>query len=443
MRQLLTLAWPIIVSRSTQVVVGLADALMVAHLGEAAMAATTAGSLNSVAAFIFPMGIVFIVSSFSSQLSGRGDLAGARRYGWYGLGVAALAQLVMLPGLLVLPRVLAMLDYSPAVESVMTTYLRIRLLSTGFAVGVEALGNYYGGLGDTKLGMRANLIAMSVDLPLNWLLIDGHFGFPAMGVSGAALGSVLGTLAGFLVLFAAFLRDGRGLPRATLLLCEFRRTLRFGLPNGLNWSFEFFAFIAFVNIVVAGLGTSSLAAMMAVIQINSVAFMPAFGLASAGSILVGQAIGAGRKDDVPALVRLTFLTAAGWMCLAGLFYLTLPSLLLSPFVSPDTDGTFLKVGVSMLMMSALWQAFDAGGITFTECLRAAGDTSFPMWVRGGLAWGFFFPGSWLAVRRYGGDETSAMSFLLAYLFLLAVILYFRIKGGAWRRIELVPEELHA
>jgi MATE family multidrug resistance protein len=190
---------------------------------------------------------------------------------------------------------------------------------------------------------------------------------------------------------------------------------------------------------VASLGTAALGAMMAVIQINSVAFMPAFGLANAGSILVGQAIGADKRDEVPALVRLTLLTTAGWMCLAGLVYLAVPALLLSPFTSPDTDGTFLRVGVTMLMMSALWQAFDAGGITFTECLRAAGDTSFPMWTRCALAWGFFLPGSWLAVRRWGGDERHAMAFLLAYLGLLAVILYLRFKGGAWRRIELVPE----
>ncbi len=443
MRQLLSLAWPIIVSRSTQVVVGLADALMVAHLGEASMAATTAGSLNSVAAFIFPMGIVFIVSSFSSQLSGRGDLASARRYGWYGLGVSALAQLVMLPCLVFLPQVLGLLDYSPEVEKIMTLYLRIRLLSTGFAVGVEALSNYYGGLGNTSIGMRANIVAMLFDLFLNWVLIYGHLGSPAMGVAGAALGSVLGTMTGFFVLFYSFWKEGRAVASTPLLWTEFKRTLRFGFPNGLNWSFEFFAFIAFVNIVVAGLGTSALGAMMAVIQINSVAFMPAFGLASAGSILVGQAIGAGRKDDVPGLVRLTFLAAAGWMVMAGLVYLSFPSYLLAPFVSPDTDGTFLRVGVTMLMMSAAWQAFDAGGITFTECLRAAGDTSFPMWVRCGLAWGFFFPGSWLAVRRFGGDEKAAMGFLLAYLFMLATFLYFRVKSGAWRRIELVPEELPA
>jgi MATE family multidrug resistance protein len=439
MKELLLLAWPIIISRSTQVVVGMADAVMTVHLGESSMAATTAGSLNAVAAFIFPMGIVFIVSSFSSQYAGRGDLASARRYGWYGLGVAALSQVLMLPVILALPWILGLLDYTPEVHSVMTMYLAIRLLSTGFAVGVEALGNYYGGLGNTSIAMRANIFAMALDLLLNYLLIKGHWGFPAMGVRGAAIGSVLGTLGGFLYLLAAFMRDGKAVQKTALKLAEFKRMLRFGVPTGLNWSFEFYAFIAFINIVVAGLGTSSLAAMMAVIQINSVAFMPAFGLASAGSILVGQSIGAGKKDAVPGLVRLTFTAAAIWMGLAGLAYLAAPALLLGPFASPDTDGTFMRVGVSMLMMSALWQAFDAAGMTLTESLRAAGDTSFPMWTRCLLAWGFFFPGSWIAVRGYGGAEKTAMLFLMAYLGLLAVALFFRFRGGAWRRIELVPE----
>src|SRR5207249_495411 len=89
LRALLALAWPIVVSRSAQVVIGIADALMVAHLGAAELAATTAGALNSVALFILPMGVVFVVASFSSQLTGARDPAGARRYGWYGLAVAA------------------------------------------------------------------------------------------------------------------------------------------------------------------------------------------------------------------------------------------------------------------------------------------------------------------------------------------------------------------
>src|SRR5512138_2308533 len=99
LRGLLALAWPIVVSRSSQVVVGIADAVMVAHLGEPALAATTAGALNVFNVIVLPMGIVFIVSSYSSQLFGRGDLAAARRYGFYGLAVAAATQVAGVVGI--------------------------------------------------------------------------------------------------------------------------------------------------------------------------------------------------------------------------------------------------------------------------------------------------------------------------------------------------------
>ena len=80
---LLKLAGPIMISRASQTIVGLSDALLVAHLGAAALAATATGALNSYTVLILPMGITFIVSSFASQLFVKGDAAGARRYGWY------------------------------------------------------------------------------------------------------------------------------------------------------------------------------------------------------------------------------------------------------------------------------------------------------------------------------------------------------------------------
>jgi MATE family multidrug resistance protein len=439
---LLSLAWPIIVSRSTQVVMGIADALFVAHLGESALASVTAGAMNSAAVFIFPMGVTFIVASFSSQLAGRGEPGAARRYGWYGLAVALLAQVLALAVLPWLPALFGSLHYAPALVDGLCAYLSIRLLSTGVAVGIEALGNYYSGLGRTAMVMRANLSAMLLNILLLWLLVDGHAGFPALGIRGAAWANLGATGLAFAGFFAAFLWQGRSLGRLGLKLGEFGRMLRFGLPSGLNWSFEFFAFIAFVNVVVGSLGTSALAALMAVIQINSVAFMPAFGLGSAGAILVGQSIGAGHKDRVPALVRLTFLTSAAWMLLVAVVYVSMPARLLGPFVPGQAaDNAFVAAGVAMLFLSAFWQVFDAAGITLGEALRAAGDTVFPMWARGVLAWGVFLPGSLIQVRYYGGGVRAAVAWLMAYLGLLSLALFIRFQSGAWRKIELMEAPL--
>lgn len=441
LRTLLSLAWPVIVSRSTQVVIGVSDAVMVASLGEAALAATTAGGLNTFALLILPMGVTFIVSSFSSQLFGKGDVAGARRYGHYGLLLAAMTQALCMAGIPLVPALLARFPYAPDVRTMMATYLQIRLLSGGAAIGSEALGNYYGGIGNTRLPMIASLFAMVLNVLGNYALIGGHWGAPAMGVSGAALASTLSAWLAFLGFYAVFLWHGRGLARARLSWREMGRMLRFGLPSGLNWFFEFYAFNIFVNVVVAGLGTTALAAMMAVMQINSLSFMPAFGVASAGAILVGQAIGAGAKDEVPRIVKMTFATAGTWQTLVGISYLVIPTLLFSPFAGDGGSADLLRTGKRMLMLSAAWQLFDATAGTLAEALRAAGDTAFTLWARTVIAWVIFVPGSYVTVRYLHGGELGAVAWMIVYMGLLAGTLAVRFRGGAWRKLQLVEPDL--
>jgi MATE family multidrug resistance protein len=444
LRSLFALAWPIIVSRSTQVVIGLGDSLMVSHLGPDGLAATTTGAFNTFVVLMFPFGLVFIVSSFASQLFGAGDRTGARRFGVYGLLVAALTQVLCIAVIPLLGWVMGTLEFTPQVRSLMTEYLWIRLLSGGAAVGIEALANYYGALGNTRLPMVMNVAAMGLDLIGNWMLIGGHWGAPAMGVAGAALSSTLSTCFIFAIFTAVFFREGlraeyggRMLP-AGLRRRELWRMLRFGLPNGVNWFFEFFAFNLFINIVVAGLGTTVLAAFMAVFQINSVSFMPAFALASAGAILVGQSIGAGRKDDVPRALKLTWGSAAAWQGLVSILYMGVPGLLLIPFANEEAKAAgFLVVGARMLRLSSAWQLFDATGMTISEALRAAGDTTFPMAARIFIAWVIFMPGAWLTVRHWGGGDVGAVVWVVVYIALLAGVLWWRFRTGAWRKIQLV------
>jgi len=442
LRRLVALAWPIVVSRSTQVVIGVTDAVMCAPLGEAALAAATAGGLNVYAFLILPMGTVFIVSTFSSQLFGEGDFAGARRYGFYGLMVSVAAAVIAFAAIALREPFLALFPYAPDVHAQMSTYLAIRLLCGGPAIGMEALGAYYGGLGNTRLPMRANIAAMVMNVFGNWMLIGGHLGAPALGVAGAALSNAISTTLAFTWLLRRFFVEGRGLERVVprLHLGELGRMLRYGLPSGLNWFFEFLAFSFFVNVVVAGLGTTSLAGMMSVIQINSISFMPAFGIASAGAILVGQAIGAGVKDQVPSIVWLTFQTTAAWQGLVGLCYLAAPRLLFEPFAPVGAGGDALReVGARMLMLSAAWQLFDAAAATLGESLRAAGDTAFTLWARTILAWALFAPGAYLTVGSWG--DAGAVFWLVVYMALLAAVLAIRFRSGAWRRFRLTEYSL--
>jgi multidrug resistance protein, MATE family len=437
---LLRLAWPVVVARSSQAVIGFADALMTSSLGEAELAAVTTGALNTFTIAILPMGIVFIVQSFAAQLSAKGDLAAARRYAWYGLLLSAVIAVVAAACIPVVAPLLGLLSYEPEVHAHMSDYLAIRLLALGAVVATEGLGNWFGGLGNTRLHMVSGVVAMVVNVALNWVLIYGMLGMPALGVEGAALASVIASWTGLAVLAVAF---GRGwvAPRAPgglgLRWSEFVRMLRFGVPSGLNWFLEFAAFMVFINVVIADLGTVTLAALMVVFNINSVSFMPAFGIASAGAILSGQAIGRGEYDHVPALVKTTIAVTGVWQVSVGLIYLAIPYTLMGWFApAGQPAGEMVQVGSLLLVLSAAWQLFDAVAISLSEALRSAGDTAWTMWARLAIAWLLFTPAALVSVRVLHGGPVAAMLCLIGYLFVLALVLVWRFRRGVWRTLDL-------
>src|SRR5690606_9277498 len=115
-----------------------------------------------------------------------------------------------------------------------------------------------------------------------------------------AWASTIASWIGFAGIFACFLTGvGHDAPRKPkgLRLSEVGRMLRFGLPSGFNYFLEVAAFALFINVIVGHLGTTTLAAFNVVFQLNMISFMPAFGIASAGAILVGESIGRGLRDQ--------------------------------------------------------------------------------------------------------------------------------------------------
>jgi MATE family multidrug resistance protein len=432
-----------VLARASQSVVTFADVLQVKHLGREALAATATGGLNVTGFVILAMGTVFIVQSFVAQLVGRGDRDQAPRFAWYGLAIALIAAVGSAALIPLIHPALALTSYTPGVRDQMADYMAIRMLSVGAVVGVEALGNWYGGLGNTWIQMIAGLVTMTAAVVLNWILIGGHLGAPAMGVNGAAVASTIASFLGFGVVAVAFWRRWGGAPAAPagqMSLGELIRVLRFGLPTGVNWFLEFAAFQMFVNGVLAGLGTDTVAALNVVIAVNSLSFMPAFGLASAGAILVGQAIGAGDRGRVWPQVKATLLCTMTWMGAIAVLYVVFPDRVLALFDS-EHAGQLVAIGSTMLAISAAWQLTDAINMTLAEALRAAGDTLWPAATRLVLAWLVFVPSAYLIVTRWGQGPVGAMLCLVGYLGLLSISLAWRFRSGAWKQIQLIEPAL--
>lgn len=445
LRALLALAIPMVLARATQSVMSFADALFVEHLGPGSIAASATGGFNVFLLMMLPVGTVFIVQSFVAQLVGAGQREDAPRFAWYGMAIAAIAGIVGLAFIPLIGPALSTTEYSPAVQAEMSSYMTIRLFSITAVVAVEAIGNWYGGLNNTWMAMVCALITMTVDLFLNWVLIFGKLGAPAMGVDGAALSTTIASWVGFAFLALALWRRWGGAPPRTkklaLSMRELGRVLRFGLPNGVNWFLEFAAFQVFVNFVLAGLGDIPVAALQVVMAINSVSFMPAFGLASAGAILAGQSIGAGDRDAVWPQVKTTLLCTMTWMGGIGLLYFVAPTALLGLFDSKGVSPELVSIGVTMLVISAAWQLFDAVSLTLSETLRSAGDTTWPTVARIILAWVIFTPSAFIVVEVFDGGVIGAMICLIAYVALLAVVLAYRFKSGAWKKIQLIEPKL--
>ncbi|MBM4362722.1 MAG: MATE family efflux transporter, partial [Deltaproteobacteria bacterium] len=316
---------------------------------------------------MLPLGTVSIVQTFAAQLRGKGDLPAAYRHAHHGLLLSLLSSAPFLAAIPFLDRAVSAIGVAPEVQAPMAAYLAVRVLSVPAMLGLEALGGWYGGLGNTRVALLGGLLTMTANLAGNALLILPRFGLPGYGVVGAAWASTIASWVGFVAVLGLFRRGiGHDLPRASFAFVpeELRRVLRFGLPSGLNYFVEFTAFVAFINVVVGHLGTPTLAAFNIVLQVNSVSFMPAIGVASAGAILCGEAIGRGDREAVPAIVQLTLRITTAWMLAMAAVYVLAPRAILSLF---DGGGVasiaMLETGATMLALSALWQLFDAIAMT--------------------------------------------------------------------------------
>jgi hypothetical protein len=296
-RALLGLAWPIVLARATQSVIGFTDALFVAPLGEAELAATTTGAMNTFAVILLPMGTVFIVQSFVAQLAGRGERAQTPRFASYGLIIALASGLVALAAIPALAPLLELTDFSREVKDAMASHMDIRMLSVTAVVATEAIGNWYGGLGNTWMQMIAGMITMTSAVFCNWLFIDGHLGAPALGVDGAAVGSVIASWLGFS--FLAIAPRGWAARRAAAALGLSRREL----VRVVRFAAERRPLVRRVRRVPAVRQRVSRArhgavAALNVARVNSIASAPAF--RPRRRILAGLRVGRGDRDGVAA-----------------------------------------------------------------------------------------------------------------------------------------------
>jgi MATE family multidrug resistance protein len=377
---LVRLGLPIIVVQVGMMAMGMVDVMMIGHLSGEALAAVALGNLYVWGLVIFGNGVLLAIDPVLAQGFGAGDRTALTRGMQRGL-VLALAMSVP-AALLALPvqPVLEALGQPAALIPDACDYVLTSIPGIFPFLAFVLLRQSLQALSRTRPIVLTIVFANIANAGLNWLLIFGNLGFPALGVSGCAWATVGARwLMAVLLLASAWPALGgylRPWQRESFSLQPLLRMLRLGVPIGLQLQLEMGAFAA-TALFMGWIGATELGGHQVALTLASFSFMMPLGLSSAAAVRVGYAIG---RQDALAARRAAFAAlaiGAAIMAGFGVVFLSAPRALASLFTE---DAGVLALAVTLLPIAGVFQVFDGLQVVANGVLRGAGDTRAPMLI---------------------------------------------------------------
>jgi multidrug resistance protein, MATE family len=438
-RELIHLAWPLVLNNSVWTLQIFTDRALVSHHRADEFAAT----LNAVV-FFWALLNLFIhttgyVATFVAQYSGAGRPERIGPIVGQALYTALIGGVVFLAIIPFIGPMFAALDHGSGLNHLETGYFQCLCFGALPSLITAAMNGFFIGRGDSRTVLCISCVSLVINAGLAYCWIFGHCGFSEWGIVGAGWATVVAQMIAAAIGLTLFLQPKNRKQFRTGDCWRFDaplflRLLRFGVPNGVVPALETSAF-AVIILVIKWIGTVELAATNMALTLNIVALLPAMGVGQAVEVLVGRYQGENRPDLSANRTYLGLALAAGMMfCMAAAYYL-IPGLLLLPFQS---DATTEQVAVAKVLLRfvAFYCLFDSANLVFSFALRGAGDTKFVMYMVAALPWiGMVLP-AWLGYRAGWGLHWT-WTVLSGYIALLAVIFYLRFRHGAWRSMRVI------
>ena len=438
---ILRLVWPLALGMVNNAVMQFVDRAYLAHDSmEALEAALPAGMLMWIFAGFF-QAVVGYSSVFVAQYHGAGDGPRCRA------SMRAAHMIAVVAGVLCLALVplgdwlLSLSAPSASVLAREKSYFELLMLGSVFIYVLTAESAYFTGRGRTRIVFWVNLAGNAFNIALDPFLIFGWCGCPKLGISGAAIATVASTALQWAVLAVAMRREWKGVAKAQGARQIAMRMLRFGVPAGCYNVLNILSFTIFV-FVTAGVGELDLAVSNACFTVNYLLFAPMEGFALGASTLVAQAMGRGDPAAAALAARRTTILGVGFVALMSLAVLAAAHPVLSLFVSdglrcdPAALARFHSLGLTLLLLMAAWQVFDATDVIVSGALRGAGDTKFVMvWMFLG-AFAFWLP-LVFAVRSVRNTMPALWATMVVFVAVMCAGNLYRWRRGRWRSIKVV------
>ncbi len=393
---MLRLSVPVVMAELGWMAMGVVDTIMVGPLGPEAISAAGVGTSMHMGFAVFGTGVLLGLDTLVSQAFGRRDVRDCHRWFIDGLMLAGMMSVPITALCALVWLLIPSLGFHGDVRPLLESYFGIVLLSTPFLLFYAACRRYLQGMHLVTPVMFALVTANLINAGANWTLIYGHFGFPAMGVAGAAWATFLSRIYMLGVLLLAVwwydkkrteqigLGHEHGLWRVPRVIdvVRLKRLLALGVPAASQMLAEVGVF-ALATALSGTLDPISSASHQIALNLAGMSFMIPLGLGSAGAVRVGHAVGAGDRPGASAAGWTAIVVGTAVMVVSGLTFVLIPHQLIGLFT---TNADVLRVGTSLLLLAAVFQLFDGIQGVITGTLRGIGDTRTPMIVKLAAHW---------------------------------------------------------
>lgn len=442
---ILRVGLPLVAGMASSTIMQFTDRLFLSRYSVDAIAAAMPASIASMTIVLTLLGVCGYTSVLIAQYVGSGAPKRVGSALWQGVWSALVGSVLLSFSFFAAKPLFAFAGHAPHLQELEVTYFRILTMGAGFSLLGSALAGFFSGRGQTRPVMIANMAACIINVPLDYLLIFGGFGFPSLGIAGAGIATVIGwVVAAAIMAFVIFTRQNEERYAVFSGFCfewdMFRRLLRYGLPSGVNFFMEMIA-VAWFAFEVGTFGREAMAASNIAFSVNSLTFLPMLGLNIALASLVGQAMGKGKPLEAERVTMNTLHISFAYMLPLSLLIAVFAGPLMDLFspgdLSPAEYAPVRELGILLLYFIAVYSLVDSCNIVYFGALKGAGDTLGIMFLLlGGLV--FFVVAPILALKWLG--IASVIKYWLvftSYVMLLALSALLRFYRRGWHKIRVV------
>lgn len=422
-----TLAYPVMLSQLGQVMVGVADNIMVGRLGAVPLAAASLANSIFYMILMFGIGISMAVTPLVAAADGEGKKGRIGRFLNHGFVINSVASIVLFLLILAISPGLRLINQPQEVVVLAIPYLLIITFSLIPFMFFQTYKQFIEGLSQTKQAMFITVVFNLVNIGLNYLLIYGNYGFPELGLNGAGWATLISRVLMAWVLYLYVTRSKRyekyirSIKLKQIRFSIIKKMLGLGIPTGLQFVFEVGAFSS-AAIMMGWIGVNALAAHQIAINLASISYMMASGLSAAAMVRIGNQLG---RRDIPKLREVGFSIFGNvliFMSFFALLFLIFKNFLPLLYIQ---DLQVVELAASLLVIAAVFQLSDGLQVVALGALRGLSDVKVPTLVTLLAYWVVGLPLGYLLAFKFQYNELGIWIGLLLGLTLTAIMLFYR------------------